>query len=77
MPHNCRWCTRFREGENNQLKYVLDREFGSVFNSEPYWFHKVQLWGVGSQVLKQCDDQRTNISIASELRILHRSKLKI
>ena len=54
----CKWCERAEKEKhlNTDADYILPREY-TDFGYGLYWTHRVQLWGIGSEVRKQCENQ--------------------
>lgn len=64
MTNSCRWCTRYKAEQyfNTESDYILPREYGlppSCYG-EKFWYHRVQLWGIGTEVIKNCDYTNQN-----------------
>jgi hypothetical protein len=57
-PTYCKWCALLKDGwVNTDDKFIHPARYEAAragWQNEPFWHHKVQLWGIGSMVAKAC-----------------------
>jgi len=55
----CRWCDQTNVTYTDPNAYIFPREIKKI-GGDDCWVHRVQLWGIGSEVLKNCELPRNS-----------------